>query len=93
MALSAADRTILEDKLRPAFSAALVEEPRSRPFGPHSPDLESLLIFLRRNPDPAHLRYCVLRVGDPPRWGIGHKPVRAGAPITPPTPGCRNRLR
>ncbi|WP_028006572.1 N,N-dimethylformamidase beta subunit family domain-containing protein [Solimonas flava] len=88
MSLSLADQTILERKLRPAFSAALVEEHRQRPFGPHSADLASLLLFLRRNPDPQKLRYCVLRSGQPPRWGLGHKPVVAGAAITSIGPAC-----
>lgn len=88
MSLSAADRTILEDKLRPAFSAALVEEHRRQPFGPHSPDLESLMLFLRRNPDPELLRYCVIKIGNPPLWGIGHKPLKPGAAITPIGEAC-----
>lgn len=88
MSLSAADRTILDRKLRPAFTAALVQEHKQNPFGPYSPDLESLLLFLRRNPDPDLLRYCVLKIGNPARWGVGHKPVRPGAPIMPIGEAC-----
>jgi len=82
MSLSNADQVILDQTLRPAFGEQLIVEHRENPFGPHSTSLAALLLFLRRNPDPAFPRYCVLRAGDPPLWGIGHKPSRRGMPIT-----------
>jgi len=82
MSLSFADRVVLDQTLRPAFDPALIGEHRQAPFGPHSPALAALLLFLRRNPDPALPRYCIIRSGKPPRWGIGHKPSRPGLSIT-----------
>lgn len=82
MSLAPADQVILEQTLKPAFRASLVEEHRQQPFGPHSAALSALLLFFRRNPDPALPRYCVLRSGKPPRWAVGHKPLQRGLPIT-----------
>jgi N,N-dimethylformamidase len=75
MSLSAADQHILERRVRPLVDAALINEHREHPLGPHSPRLTEVLHFLRRSPDPELRRYVVLRIGRPLQWAIGVRPV------------------
>jgi len=75
MSLSSADQRILERRVRRLVDAALLNEHREHPLGPHSPRLAEVLHFLRRSPDPELPRYVVLRVGRPPQWAIGVRPV------------------
>ncbi len=69
--LPAAERSILERRVRGLVTPALVAEHRERPFGPHSPALVELLHFLRRNVVRNRPRYVCLRDGEPPVWRIG----------------------
>jgi hypothetical protein len=79
MALSVHDREILRRRVAGLVDAALLEEHRRRPFGPHSSSLAEVLDFLRRNPDPGRPRYVVLDTGRGFATG-----VRAGRPGDPP---------
>jgi hypothetical protein len=79
--LGPSDRAILERRVRGLVDAALVEEHRAAPFGPHSPRLTEVLVFLRRNPSPDAPHYVVHRRGEPPRWIVGLKPARPGGPM------------
>jgi len=62
MTLSAQDRAI-HDRLAGRVTDGLVAEHRGAPFGPHSPALQEVLDFLRRNPAPDLPRYVVLDQG------------------------------
>ena len=61
-ALSAQDRAI-RDRLAARVTPELVAEHGAAPFGPHSPALQEVLDFLRRNPAPDLPRYVVLDLG------------------------------
>jgi hypothetical protein len=60
MALSANDRYILEHRVKPLVTDALLAEQREDPFGRQSTALIEVLDFLRRSPDPELPRYIVL---------------------------------
>jgi N,N-dimethylformamidase len=80
--LSPADRTILETRLRRLLHPAVLQEHRANPFGPYSPELQELLQFLRRSPDPTLPSYVLLARGTPQHWAIGRRAAVRGEPAT-----------
>jgi hypothetical protein len=79
--LPAPERAILERRIRGLVTPALVVEHRERPFGPHSPALQELMHFLRRNVARNRPRYVCFRDGDPPVWRVGTAGER-GEPLS-----------
>jgi branched-chain amino acid transport system permease protein len=77
LGLHPTDRAILERRIRALVTPELVAEHAARPFGPHSPALEEVLHFLRRNPAPGVPRFVVHRRGHA-SWVVGLKPERPG---------------
>jgi hypothetical protein len=80
LGLHPSDRAILERRIRALVTPELVAEHAARAFGPHSPALEEVLHFLRRNPAPGVPRFVVHRRGAV-RWIVGLKPERPGGPM------------
>jgi hypothetical protein len=81
--LPSPDQIILERRLRPIVTPALVQRHRDAPFGPHAADVLEVLHFVRRSPDPELPRYFVLALEGRRRWAVGARPPRRGEPLVP----------
>jgi hypothetical protein len=77
------DRLIFTQQVRPTITAETIAEHRANPFGAgHSPALEILLRYLRRNPVPGKPRYVLLETTPYQEWVIALHPGGKAAPIT-----------
>ena len=72
--------TILDRWVRPRVTDRLIEEHRSNPFGKHSPDLDIVLNFLRRESHPDKPLYVIVRNPDGSHVAATASSVR-GAPV------------
>ncbi len=80
-AYRAADRRLFEDHLRPLVTPELVAEHRHNPFGPHSPHLERILLYLRRNHGEQRGQYGIVALEPDQLFGVV---VLSGDRQTPP---------
>jgi hypothetical protein len=88
--LSVNDRHILENRVKPLVTDALIAEQAADPFGPQSPALTEVLDFLRRGPDLDLPRYIVLDLAAgfvlaARADGPGEPPVPLEPPLVRPT--------
>lgn len=75
------DRRFLEQEIRPRITPALVEEHRRNPVGQHSPDLEIVLAFLRRDPSKERPRFVIVCTQPEREWCIGEYSRVRGEPL------------
>lgn len=65
------DRHIFENRIRPRITVEIIEEHRADPFGAsHSPDLEMILRYLRRNPVRSKPRYLLVETQPFAEWRL-----------------------
>jgi hypothetical protein len=76
------DRHIFTQQVRPTITPETIAEHRANPFGAgHSPGLEILLRYLRRNPVPGEPRYVLLETKPYQEWVIARHPGGKAAPL------------
>jgi hypothetical protein len=76
------DRRIFETTIRPAITAATIAEHRENPFSAHSPALEIVLRYLRRNPVRSKPRYLLVELEPFQKWCLALYSRRRGVPPT-----------
>jgi hypothetical protein len=77
------DRRIFEKQIRPTITAETIAEHKANPFGAgHSPELEILLRYLRRNPVRSKPRYVLVETKPYQEWRLGLHSRERGVPIT-----------
>lgn len=77
------DRHIFEKQIRPTITPETIAEHERNPFGAgHSPALEVLLRYLRRNPVRSKPRYVLVETEPHREWCIALHSRERGAPIT-----------
>lgn len=65
------DRHIFENRIRPRITVGIIDEHRADPFGAsHSPDLEMVLRYLRRNPMRSKPRYLLVETQPFKEWRL-----------------------
>ncbi len=65
------DRHIFENRIRPRITVEIIDEHRADPFGAsHSPDLEMVLRYLRRNPVRSKPRYLLVETQPFREWRL-----------------------
>jgi hypothetical protein len=76
------DRYIFEHQIRPTITPDTIAEHRSNPFGAgHSPELEILLRYLRRNPVRSRPRYMLVETEPYQEWSIALHARQRGEPL------------
>ena len=76
------DRYIFEHQVRPTITLDTIAEHKSNPFGAgHSPELEILLRYLRRNPVRSRPRYMLVETKPYQEWCIALHSRRRGEPL------------
>jgi hypothetical protein len=77
------DRLIFTQQVRPTITPETIAEHRANPFGSgHSPALEILLRYLRRNPVPDTPRYVLVETKPYQEWYLARHPGGKAAPLT-----------
>jgi hypothetical protein len=77
------DRLIFTQQVRPTITPETIAEHRENPFGAgHSPELEILLRYLRRNPAPGKPRYVLVETKPYQEWYLALHPGGKAAPLT-----------
>ncbi len=80
--MRAHERLIWESTIKPLITNQIIREHRERPFGHHSPALDVVLDFLRRDLDRDLPRYVSVMTVPGREWRLGtHSRVR-GRPFT-----------
>ena len=74
------NRFIFDRWIRPRITPGIIEEHRSNPFGKHSPDLDIVMNYFRRSPDPLRRAYVIVKIA-PGEYQIGEAPWTRGQPI------------
>jgi hypothetical protein len=76
------DRLIFTQQVRPTITLETIAEHLDNPFGSgHSPELEILLRYLRRNPIPDKPRYVLVETKPYQEWYIALHPGGKAAPL------------
>ena len=77
------DRCIFENTIKPTITHATIAEHKANPSGPgHSPELEILLRYLRRNPVRSKSRYVLVELEPFREWCLALHSRRRGDPPT-----------
>ena len=69
-ALEEATQAQFARRVEPLVSAEIIEEHRRQPFGPHSPELATVLRYLRRPMDGRYPRYVLRCDQRAERWDV-----------------------
>jgi hypothetical protein len=75
------NRYIWWHTIRPLVSEEVIEEHRRTPVGKHSPALDMILTFLRRDPVPENPQLVAVVLKADEEWGIGEYYRTRGVPV------------
>lgn len=70
---------IARNEILPRIDGELIAEHRKNPFGPHSDDLQRVVVFLGRRPAPG--AEVIVMDRPPEEWAIARLPEERGGPF------------